>query len=243
MSSIVATPAIPAAIAATVKPVIGPRVTDVELGVHVDDAMNGRPADMSRASASATTRYALDAPAGARLQVDLPTGVGFNAWAWGNDGKSGVSFAKEGASWIATTKVPVTQISLQTSAFVSRGDDIRIDGQSVDIGDLTAKLTVDGVAPASTDAPVHVIAPRGWATAAKDGTADVLANVRDVDDTVAGQRPAGHGVPTVATFTGRDVDGSSAVGPGRTISEAVERTKDAAASGLYTLLAVTGLAP
>ncbi|MCW2925299.1 MAG: hypothetical protein JWM98_2703 [Thermoleophilia bacterium] len=231
-------------VAATPKaPVAAPRVASVDLALNVDDSMSGRPTNLDHAGASAVTRFELNAPAGAELRVKVPDGAVFNAWAWANSGRTGVSFAKDGAEWVAHAKVPTDQISLQTSAWVSRGNDVSVDEHAARIGDITPRLTVDGVAQSDEGAPVTITAPRGWETAAADGTKDVLHDVARVDDTVGGERPAGHGVATTATFTGRDVDGSSALGLRRTAHEAATRVTDSAAAAVMTALEMGGIAP
>jgi hypothetical protein len=218
------------------------KATAIDVSLHVDEAISGKPVGVDQASAHATTRFALDAPAGAQIRVQVPTGAGMNGWAWGNEGKAGVSFAKEGADWVTTAKVPLTQLSLQTFAFQHQGDAIRSDGSTVEVDDLAPKVSVDGVAQAADAPAVTVSAPLGWQTSAKNGAADVLHEAAGATDTVAGDRDAGLGAATIARFTGRAPDGHDTVGPVRVLHETKERVTDAAAGAIYTALALTGLA-
>jgi hypothetical protein len=234
-----ATPA-PAAAAAPAPAVTPPRAVEMDLGIHVDEAMSGKPQALDKAYASATTRFELDAPVGAEIRVRTPEGVGMNGFAWANKGLVGVGFTKQGAEWVSTADKPLSQISLQTSAFQNHGDAIRVEGGQVNVDDLTPSVLVDGVAQDSTKPTVNVIAPLGWQTAAANGAADVLHEAEGVKDTVAGVRDAGLGAATSARFTGRAPDGHDTVGPIRVLREAKERVGDAAASAAYIALMLTG---
>jgi hypothetical protein len=212
-------------------------------GIHADEALNGRPERLDQAWASATTRFELDAPAGAQVRVRTPEGVQMNGWAWGNEGRAGVSFAKDGAEWVTTAKEPLHQLSLQTSAFQHRGDAITADGATLTVANLAPEISVDGVPQSPAKPDVNITAPLGWQTTAANGAMDIQAKVRGVADTVAAQRDGSLGAETIARFTGHAPDGKSTTGPLRVVKESVERTKDNVASTIYSLLAVSGLAP
>lgn len=219
------------------------KATAIDVSIRADETITGRPDAIDRASAHATTRFALDAPLGAQIRVQVPAGAGMNGWAWGNEGKAGVSFARDGADWVTTVdKVPLTQLSLQTFAFQHQGDAIRSSGSTIDVDDLAPKVSVDGVAQDPAKPAVSVVAPIGWQTAAANGAADVQHVVAGVRDTVGASREAGLGAATTARFTGRAPDGDSTVGPVRFVREAAERAGDTAAGAAYTAMMLLGLA-
>lgn len=232
-----------AAAGAPAPKVMPAKAVEMDLGIRVDEAMSGKPAALDKASAGATTRFELDAPAGAEIRVSTPEGVIMNGFAWGNSGRTGVSFNKQGAEWVSTAKVPLEQLSIQTSAFQNHGDAIRVDGSRIAVDDLTPTVTVAGQAPDPAGPKVNVVAPLGWKTTAADGTADALEVVQGVDDTVAGVRDAAKGAATIAEFTGRSPNGTRTTGPLRVLSEAAERTADGAASAAYIAMMMTGMAP
>jgi hypothetical protein len=212
----------------------------VDLNLHVDASMTGKPQQLERAWAQATTRFELDAPAGAKLQVSLPDGVGMNGFAWANKGRDGISFAKQGADWVATTQVPVQQLSLNTFAHQHRGDAVAVaDGDVIRVADLTPTLVVDGAAPSKEQPSVTVMAPLGWQTsAAGSASADVLDRIYRSEGVAAGDRSAGSGVATEARFTGRTHDGQRTTGLGRATREAGYRTGDAAATLGYLAMMI-----
>jgi hypothetical protein len=223
-------------------PVAAATARSIDVAVHADESMSGKPEQLDKAWASATTRFELDAPAGSQVRVTVPDGVGMNGWAWGNEGKAGVSFAKDGADWVTTAKVPLTQLSLETSAFQHRGDAIVADGDTLTVQDLAPKISVDGVAQSPAKPAVNVTAPIGWQTSAANGAMDVQAKVAGVADTVSASREAGLGAATVARFTGHGPDGHKTTGPLRVLHESAERAKDAAATAAYLALVLAGKA-
>ena len=215
----------------------------IDVTIHADHSLSGRPATPDTANARAMTSFSLDAPAGAELRVQVPEGVGMNGWAWANEGRDGLSFAKQGADWVTTTDTPVRQLSLNTSAFLGRTKEFSSDGTTVDVGDIAPRLAVNGVAQDAARPSVVVRAPLGWRTAAADGTPDAQRTVDGVQDVVVADRAAELGAATRATFEGRAPDGSSTTGPLRVAREAATRAGDAAATTAYTAMALLGLVP
>lgn len=211
----------------------------IDVNVHADHTVSGTPA-IDTARATATTRFTLDAPAGAEVRVQVPDGVGMNGWAWANEGRTGISFAQQGAEWVTTAKEPLHQLSLQTSAFQGRTSELRVADGKIEVGDLAPRVSVDGVAQDAARPAVSVSAPIGWKTVAANGAADALRTVKGVDGIVVGDRDAALGAATVATFDGRAPDGSSTTGVKRVAREAAQKAGDAAVSAAYTALALLG---
>lgn len=223
--------------------VAAPTAKSIDVALRADSSLSGHPVKPDTAYASATTRFALDAPVGAELRVRVADGVGMNGFAWANDGREGVSFARQGADWVTTTDTPIHQISLKTSAFPERTKEILSDGRQVTIGDIAPKLSVDGVPQDSAAPSVVVQAPLGWKSTAADGTPDALRTVDGVRDAVVADRDATLGSSTRAVFDGRAPDGSRTTGPVRVVREAASRTADAAITSAYIAMQLLGVAP
>lgn len=223
----------------SVTPASAPTVNrTVDLALHVDHAVTGKPTNLDDAWVSATSTYDLTAAAGSQLRVQLPEGVGMNAWA--RAVPSSVSFARDGADYVATLDAPLDRIAIQTSAF-QRSPQFDADDHHVTVGDVLPRLSVDGVPIDAPVSSVAVHAPKGWETAAADGTVDALHVVPRADD-VVGVRDGSHGAGMVAQFTGV-ADGHSTTGVARFAHEVTRRTTDAATSALYTGLQLLGVAP
>ncbi len=225
------------------KPVVTPPTAkEMDLGIGVAETVTGKPVSLETASASATTRFAIDAPTGAELRVTTPDGVDLEGRAWANKGRTGVEFARDGADWVATAKEPLHQISLRTNAFHGRGDAISVTGSTINLRDISPKLSVNGVARDDAGPEVLLVAPQGWKTTTADGTPDDLHTVQGLDDAVSATRDGSLGAATIATFTGMSPEGKKTTGPKRVLHEAAQRTVDAATGAAYIAMMLTGRA-
>ncbi|MBC7643856.1 MAG: hypothetical protein H7123_01935 [Thermoleophilia bacterium] len=226
-----------------IPPLPKPRIASAEVSINADDSMTGHPTNLTTSSANASivARYALDAPAGAQLRVAIPEGLKFNRWAWANEGKTGISFAKEGAGYVATTDLPITQLSLNGMHFNGSSPNFSIDEHSAIVKDVLPRLSVNGVAQSDTADSVTIQAPLGWKTQSADGSVDAPHLMPNSESLVAERDPA-KGVATLANFTG-EFNGHSTVGAKRYAHEAVTRAGDNVAGALYTAMMMTGLAP
>ena len=235
-------PISPTAVSAA--PITPPRLASAEVAINADSSLSGHPTHLTESSANAdiVARFDLDAPAGSQLRVDVPDGLKFNPWAWVNKGTTGVSFAKDGAGYVATAERPITQISLDGMHFNGQSANFSINEREARVGDVLPRLSVNGVAQAPTPEDITIQAPLGWSTAARDGSVDPLRNIGNHSETLVAHRDGAKGVETLATFTGA-YDGRSVTGVRRAAREAVERTAQNAASAAYSMLAVSGLAP
>ena len=220
-----------------------PRIASAEIAINADDSMTGRPTNLHSTAANAgiVARYVLDAPAGAQLRVDVPDGLKLNPWAWANEGTTGLSFAKQGASFVATAKQPITQLSLDGMHFNGQSPNFSITERSAVVNDVLPRLSVNGVQQDPTPESVTIQTPLGWKTQAADGSEDSPHRIAN-SEILVGQRDPAKGVATLATFTG-EFDGHATTGLRRAAHEAVSRAADNASGALYTAMMLTGIAP
>lgn len=216
-----------------------PRPSRVDVGLQVDETLTGKPTSVDRSFVYASTRFDLDAPAGARLVVDVPEGVELNPHAYINDARGNITFARDGASWVATATQPIQRVTLDTNAAAGRGA-LTASGTNLRVGDVLARLSVDGVKQEGPLPQISVTAPLGWQTSSSDGTPDAAKTIDGYPRLVTARRDGDHGAETIATFTGRDPDGRSTTGLGRLTGEVGSRVGNVGGMAAYIALMLAG---
>ena len=222
--------------------ITAPQAISSEIQIHVDSTMSGHPRNADDAHVSYATTVSLDAPAGSEVRVHAPEGGRLNGWAWANDGREGISFAKDGADLVTTADVDLTEITVKGAVFNDGNPTMRVAGDTIELGDVLPRISVDGVLQEGGPGEISVHATTGWETADAAGRPDVQSRREGVStDQATATRDAARGAATVARFTG-ELAGERTTGVGRVVSEAGERVGTAAAQAAYMGLVLIGAA-